>query len=65
LPPTNLYTKGRQKMKRAIAVFLITSGAVLLFTIAQPAQAQIANNTQVTLSCNDGHSVIFQVDQRS
>ncbi len=52
-------------MKRAIAVFLITSGAVLLFTIAQPAQAQIANNTQVTLSCNDGHSVIFQVDQRS
>ena len=49
-------------MKRAIAVFLITSAAVLLFAIAQPAQGQ-TTNTQVTLSCNDGHSVIFEVDQ--
>jgi hypothetical protein len=48
-------------MKRA-TVFLIASAAVLLFTIAQPAQGQTVD-TQVTLSCNDGHSVIFEVDQ--
>jgi len=48
-------------MKRAIAVFLLTT-AVLTFTVAHPAQAQTVN-TQVTLSCNDGHSVIFAVDQ--
>ena len=40
----------------------IGSAAVLLFTIAHPAQGQTVD-TQVTLSCNDGHSVIFQVDQ--
>src|SRR5437016_4347997 len=49
-------------MNRAIAVFLITSAAVLLFTIAHPAQGP-TTNTQVTLSCNDGHSVIFDVNQ--
>ena len=49
-------------MKRAIAAFLITGAAVLLFTIAHPAEGQ-TGNTQVTLSCNDGHSVIFEVDQ--
>src|SRR2546428_10032310 len=49
-------------MKRAIAVFLFSSALVLLFTIAHPAQGQ-TTNTQVTLSCNDGHSVIFNVDQ--
>ena len=49
-------------MKRAITVLLITSAALLLFAIARPAQAQTLN-TQVTLSCNDGHSVIFAVDQ--
>jgi hypothetical protein len=48
-------------MKRA-TIFLISSAAMLLFTIAQPAQGQTVN-TQVTLSCNDGHSVIFNVDQ--
>ena len=48
-------------MKR-VTVFLITSAAVLLFTIGHPAQGQTIN-TQVTLSCNDGHSVIFNVDQ--
>ena len=48
-------------MKRA-TIFLIASVAVLLFTIAHPAQGQTIN-TQVTLSCNDGHSVIFNVDQ--
>src|SRR5437016_6890008 len=31
-------------------------------SLAHPVQAQI-NTTQVTLSCNDGHSVIFAVDQ--
>src|SRR5438093_12946272 len=30
--------------------------------LAHPVQAQTVN-TQVTLSCNDGHSVIFDVDQ--
>jgi hypothetical protein len=35
---------------------------VLLFTIGHPAQSQ-TTNTQVTLSCNDGHSVIFDVNQ--
>jgi hypothetical protein len=42
----------------------IGSAAVLLllFTTAHPAQGQTVD-TQVTLSCNDGHSVIFQVDQ--
>ena len=49
-------------MKRA-SISLIASAAVLLFAIAQPAQGQTVNSTQVTLSCNDGHSVIFQVDQ--
>jgi hypothetical protein len=49
-------------MKRPIAAFLIIGTAVLLFTIGHPAQSQTAN-TQVTLSCNDGHSVIFDVNQ--
>jgi hypothetical protein len=49
-------------MKRPIAAFLIIGAAVLLFAIAHPAQSQ-TNNAQVTLSCNDGHSVIFNVDQ--
>src|ERR1700692_4136135 len=49
-------------MKRPIAAFLIIGAAVLLLTIAHPAQSQ-TGNAQVTLSCNDGHSVIFEVDQ--
>jgi hypothetical protein len=49
-------------MKRPIAAFLIIGAAVLLLTIAHPAQSQ-TSNAQVTLSCNDGHSVIFDVDQ--
>jgi len=36
---------------------------VLVLVFAHPAQSQTVNNTQVTLSCNDGHSVIFEVDQ--
>src|SRR6266478_6242678 len=61
LPAHESLRERRRKMKRA-TVFLITSAAVLLFTIAHPAQGQTIN-TQVTLSCNDGHSVIFNVDQ--
>jgi len=49
-------------MKRSIAAFLIITPAVLLLAIAHPVQSQ-TSNTQVTLSCNDGHSVIFNVDQ--
>ena len=36
---------------------------VLVLVFSHPAQSQTVNNTQVTLSCNDGHSVIFDVDQ--
>src|SRR5438876_3283234 len=36
---------------------------VLVLVFAHLAQSQTVNNTQVTLSCNDGHSVIFDVDQ--
>src|SRR5436305_3607357 len=35
----------------------------LVLVFAHPAQSQTVNNTQVTLSCNDGHSVIFNADQ--
>src|SRR5882762_4425383 len=48
-------------MKRA-TVPLIASAAVLLFTISHLAQGQTVD-TQVTLSCNGGHSVIFEVNQ--
>jgi hypothetical protein len=36
---------------------------VLVLVFAHPAQSQTVNTTQVTLSCSDGHSVIFDVDQ--
>ena len=49
-------------MKRSIAAFLIITPAVLLLAIAHPVQSQ-TSNTQVTLSCNDGHTVIFDADQ--
>src|SRR5260370_14532440 len=49
-------------MKRSIAAFLIISAAVLLLAIAHPVQSQ-TGNTEVTLSCNDGHSVMFDVNQ--
>src|SRR4029077_13253449 len=42
---------------------LALAALVLVLVFAHPAQSQIVNNTQVTLSCNDGHSVIFDVDQ--
>jgi hypothetical protein len=48
-------------MNRTMA-FLITTAAVLLFVIAHPAQGQTVNDTQITLSCNDGHSVAAALD---
>jgi hypothetical protein len=39
------------------------SALVLVLVFSYSAQSQILNNTQSTLSCNDGHSVIFDVDQ--
>jgi hypothetical protein len=36
---------------------------VLVLVFAHSAQSQTVNTAQVTLSCNDGHSVIFDVDQ--
>ena len=36
---------------------------VLVLVFVHPAQSQTVNTTQVTLSCNDGHSVIFDADQ--
>jgi len=44
--------------------FLATIATLLLcFAIARPVAAQLSSSTQVTLSCNDGHSVIFGADQ--
>ena len=42
----------------------VASAAVLLilFSIADPSQGQTITDTQVTLSCNDGHSVTAAVD---
>ena len=50
-------------MKPSIAVFLATGVTVLVSAISHSAEAQTASNTQVTLSCNDGHSVILVADQ--
>jgi len=36
---------------------------VLVLVFSYPSPSQTINNTQVTLSCNDGHSVIFEADQ--
>ena len=41
----------------ALAVLLI------LFSAPDLSHGQSISDTQVTLSCNDGHSVIFDVDQ--
>jgi hypothetical protein len=41
--------EGRRKMKQAIVVFLISSAVLLIFTIAQPAQAQTFN-TQLNIT---------------
>lgn len=50
-------------MKGAIVIFLSISTVVAPVAIPNPGQLQTVNNSQVTLSCNDGHSVIFDVDQ--
>lgn len=41
------------------------AAALLLFATARPGHAQITTttNSEVTLSCTDGHSVIFEADQ--
>ena len=43
----------------------VTTLAVLLILFSAPdlSHGQSISDTQVTLSCNDGHSVIFEVDQ--
>jgi hypothetical protein len=45
--------------------FTLTAVALLLilFSTAKPSHGQTVGDTQVTLTCNDGHSVIFEVDQ--
>src|SRR5216683_4479588 len=35
---------------------------LILFSIADPSHGQTISDTQVTLSCNDGHSVTAAVD---
>src|SRR5260370_8393088 len=42
----------------------VASAAVLLilFSIAEPSHSQTISDTQITLSCNDGHSVTPAVD---
>jgi len=60
-PARQSLPKRRPKMNRTMA-FLITTAAVLLFVIAHPAQGQTVNDTQITLSCNDGHSVAAALD---
>jgi len=42
---------------------LALAALVLVLVFVHPAQSQTVNTTQVTLSCNDGHSVIFDADQ--
>src|SRR5437016_5479476 len=36
---------------------------LILFSAPDPSHGQTISSTQITLSCNDGHSVIFEVDQ--
>jgi len=40
----------------------IAAVLLILFSIADPSQGQTISDTQVTLSCNDGHSVTLAVD---
>ena len=40
----------------------IAAVLLILFSIADPSQGQTITDTQVTLSCNDGHSVTLAVD---
>ena len=41
----------------------IAAVLLILFSIADPSHGQTISDTQVTLSCNDGHSVTAAVDQ--
>src|SRR6266852_3585630 len=40
----------------------IAAVLLILFSIADPSHGQTISDTQVTLSCNDGHSVTAAVD---
>ncbi len=44
--------------------FVVASAGVLLilFSAPDPSHGQTISETQVTLSCNDDHSVIFKID---
>jgi hypothetical protein len=48
-------------LARTLAVSA-AAALLFLFPVVHPAQAQTVD-TQVTLSCNDGHSVMFEADQ--
>src|SRR5260370_23090710 len=43
----------------------VSTAAVLLilFSAPDPSHGQTISNTQITLSCDDGHTVIFEVHQ--
>src|SRR5260370_34881095 len=40
----------------------IAAGLLFLFSIAEPSHSQTISDTQITLSCNDGHSVTAAAD---
>jgi hypothetical protein len=61
VPAYQYLCEGRRFIKRAIRFFFISSAALLILTIAKSAQGQ-TGDTQVTLSCNDGHSVTAALD---
>src|SRR5713101_7678620 len=54
-----------KKMLWLTPAFVVASAGVLLilFSAPDPSHGQTISSTQITLSCNDGHSVIFEVDQ--
>src|SRR6267378_7267407 len=67
---TKLGQKNRRKKPPTRTLWIapaltVSAAAVLLilFSAPDPSHAQTISNTQITLSCNDGHSVIFEVDQ--
>lgn len=57
----------RKTLKRMLwlapALGISIAAALLLFTTVCPVHGQTINTSQVTLSCNDGHSVIFEAGQ--
>jgi hypothetical protein len=43
--------------------FVFAGVLLILFSAPDPSHGQTIGDTQITLSCNDGHSVIFDVNQ--